>query len=274
MDSLVKYYETETDIVYLVNQNNQGLVSVPKDLKDNIRVFMIFKDNSLQGLQQQDRDKLALEMQDISKRINRDNEDGIFLVNFIGDEIIRNGTAFNYSNELQKTKGLVNTVYNNLLGNGKVKKENFIKKVELLYSDNRYNSFINWVCLQNPSKFHAINYQQLFNNTNNKNLEKSDVFINQNSASIFNEPNRQSSMMAMQSNIKPISESLSIGTPKFNPNGQYFGYSANNLSKPKTLVRKLPPNNGSAAFIKWYTTLFILIMSIVIGISISIFLVK
>ena len=102
----------------------------------------------------------------------------------------------------------------------------------------------------------------------------SDVFINQNSASIFNEPNRQSSMMAMQSNIKPISESLSIGTPKFNPNGQYFGYSANNLSKPKTLVRKLPPNNGSAAFIKWYTTLFILIMSIVIGISISIFLVK
>lgn len=266
MSNLVKYYVTETNTIYMIKGNGHGLVSVPNVLKNNIKIFMIFKDNSLQVLQQKDRNQLISEMLEINKKINRNNNEGMFIVTFIEDEILKNEDPFVFNEELDKIKELVNTIYNKLLSEGNLRKENFVKKVELVSLDGKYDSFINWLCLQNPSKFHAISYQQLLKNTE----EKNNVFINQNSASIFNEPTKQSTMMGMQSNIKPINESLSIGTPKVVPNNNNYQH-----IKQKTLVRTMPNNRpGSAAFIKWYTTLFILLASLVIGICVSIVLVK
>jgi len=267
MNNLMKYYVTETGIIYIINSDSQGLASVPKDLKDDIKVFLIFKDSSLQVLQPQDRNQLITEMQEISKKINSNNNNGIFIVTFLEDEVLKSENAFTYYKKLGDIKKIVNIIYNKLLGDGSVTKDNFIKKVELIMADDRYNSFINWVCLQNPSKFSSISYQELLKNYDI--ASHSDIFINQNAASIFNEPNRQSSMMAMQSNVKPINESLSIGTPRNIPTNVNRQYVA-----PKTLVRTLPNNRGSAAFIKWYTALFILLASVVIGICISIVLVK
>ena len=124
--------------------------------------------------------------------------------------------------------------------------------------------------MQSPSKFSTISYQQLLKEYDI--TSHSDIFINQNAASIFNEPNRQSTMMGMQSNIKPINHSLSIGTPQ-NIESQID----KRYVKSKTLVKELPNNHnnhGSAAFIKWYTALFILLAALIIGFCISIVLVK
>lgn len=278
MNNLVKYYEAETNVVYMIN--NQGVVSIPKVLEDNIRIFMTFKSN----YEGQDKNKLMFDIQEISKKINQNNTNSIFILSFVSDEILKNESVYNYSKVLEEIKRSVNIVYNNILRRGTLKKESFVKKIELFSLDIKYNSFINWLCLQNPSKFQIFNHSQLVNNDKFKN--QSNVFINNNTASIFNEPNRQSIMVAMQSNIKPISESLSIGTPKIdntndssgggpiNAGGQYFGYSSDAISNQKTLVKTLPNNHGSAAFIKWYTTLFILLISLAIGIAISVVLVK
>lgn len=279
MNNLMKYYVTENDIIYIIKGENQGLVSVPTNLKYDIKVFLIFKDASLQILQSQDRKKLISEMQEISKKINSNGNNGIFIVTFLDDEILKNENAFTFYKELADIKKIVNIIYNKLLGDGNITKDDFIKKVELITADERYNSFINWICLQNPSKFDVISYEQLLKDYDI--TSHSDIFIRQNSASIFNEPNRQSTMMGMQSNIRPINESLSIGNPRpeyygdnassgggpINAGGQIFGQN----NKQKVLVKTLPTNHG---FIKWYTTLFILLASIVIGVSISLVLIK
>lgn len=268
MDELMKYFETGTNSLYVLDDNNQSLVSIPKDLASNIKVFMIFKDKSLQ---EQNRNNFINEIYGIARMLNNGNNDALFIVNFVNNNVLDSPSENTYSEELDKIKGLVNNVYNKLLKEGKVKRENFIKKVQLISLDGRYNPFTNWVCTKNPSKFRAAYCPPVSTNTNANIKPKSNVFINQNSASIFNEPNKQSSMMVMQSNLKPINESLSIGTPT---NFNYANSNNKEIVKQKTLVKKLPTNHKNAAFIKWYTTLAILLFSIVFGIVISVVLVK
>lgn len=275
MDELVRYFETGTNSIYVLDDDNKSLISVPKDLADNIKVFMIFKDKSLQ---EQNRNYFINEIYGIARMVNNSNNDALFIVNFVNNNVLNSPSENTYGEELDKIKGLVNNVYNKLLKDGTAKREKFIKKVHLVSLDARYNPFINWLCVKNPSKFRVAYSTKVSTNINTSDNEKSkiDVFINQNSANIFNEPNRQSSMMVMQSNLKPISESLSIGAPTnlnyANSNSEQ--YNNKKIVKQKTLVKKLPNNHNNAAFIKWYTTLAILLFSIVFGIFISVVLVK
>ena len=319
MNNLVKFHETESDTIYMIQDKMQGLVDVPHDLKDNIKLFMIFKDNTIESLQENERQSLISEMINFSKNINNDSEDGLFVVAFIEDSILTNVNAFTYSEELYKIKSLVNNIYNKLLGEGKVRKENFIKKVELLYSDERYKTFMDWLCLQNHSKFHANNYQELLNknivkennNTlpqdiattpvqsfNNKNAEKVNISPDKVNNLNIGQPTINTSTFNEQSlnnvtqpnNVIPISEKLSIGSVKqihnFN-NNQFYGDATSSgggpsnapnqsseLAKTKTLVKTMPTNHRNAAFINWHTIILILVMSFVIGISFSIYLLK
>lgn len=266
MDNLVKFYENDTDIMYTINSGGCGLVSIPKDLKNNIKVYMIFKDIAMQ---EHEKRKLMIDMQSISKLVNEKEKDALLIVFLIGSDFLLNENVINYGKEQVKIKELINNIYNKILKEGTLKKENFIKKVEIISLDNKYIDFTNWLCMQNPLKFHSISYQKLLASDNK-------VFTNQNTASIFNEPNKQSTIMGMQSNIRPTEQSLSIGTPNVqpvnNPNNHPVGY--NQQLYQKSLVKNGPNNHGSSAFIKWYTALFILLASLVIGIISSLILLK
>lgn len=267
MNDLINFYENDTDILYSLIGVGQGLVSIPKDLKDDIKLFLVFKDSVSQ---ETERRKLVADLQSISKSINKNN-DAILLFSLMPNNFLLNENIVNYGMELTKIKKSVNMIYNKLLGEGKLKKENFIKKIEILSLDNKYRDFSNWLCKQNPEKFHLTEYKLEFKQDVPK--KQTDVFSSQSSASIFNEPTNQSTMMGMHSNTKANEQSLSIGTPNLtglnfstNPNAQKI--------HEKNLVRNYPNNHGSSAFIKWYTTLFILIGSLVIGIIASLILIK
>ena len=265
MDEPMKINENEANVIYKLNGNQQGIFSVPKHLNNNIKVFMFFCDNKLEY---SDQNKLISSIQSISSTLNKDEDNGICIISFVDSDFLKNQNVVGFGNQFIKTKKLVNTIYNYLLKDGNVQKENFIKKVELISFDNNYTAFIDWLCSQNPSKFHSFDYQSLFVQKNNTNIQKG-VFINNNEASIFNEPTKQSAMTASQTGIKPITQSLSIGNPKFennyNPsNNQYSGYN-NQAINQKQLVRIPPNNHGSSAFIKWYNVLLILGLSLVIG---------
>ena len=291
MNNLLKLYENQYDTIYVVNDKIQGLVDIPKNLKNNIKLFMIFKDDNLDKLHETEKQKLITEIINTSKKINSNNDEGLFVVAFIEDNILTNTNAFTYTNELYKIKSLVNNIYNKLLSEGKLKKENFIKKVELLYSDNRYKNFMDWLCLQDSSKFHANSYQELLNNNNtlqtppviqpniNNNMSIESKMTLNNTQQINNNISIQN--VTQPNNTTPITETLTIGSVKpsqiYNdttssgggPSNQFIGQS-NQLAKPKILVKTLPKNN--AAFINWSTIIFILTMSFVIGISLSIYL--
>lgn len=260
MTNLTKYYETANENVFIINSNRQALASVPKNLNNNIKIFLTFKDNSFQNMNDTDRNSLFYEIQEVSQKITDNSSSGIYITAFLNDQIINDDRENSYSTELNKIKNIVNCVYNKLLIDGQIKKGDVIKRLELVYTDSKYNGFINWLCLQNPKKYHAVSYQNIINDKKSEN--RNGVFINNNSASIFNEPNKQSTMMGMQSNMRPINESLSIGTPQNLPNFS------------KTLIKSTPNNHGNAAFIKWYTSVFILVICLIIGVVVSLILVN
>lgn len=259
MTDLVKISENETDVIYIIDK--QGMVVIPKNLTNNINFFMFFNEYTSQ---ENERANLINNMNSFIRTVNQNEKNSILLVSFLESQSISLSSA--YTIVFDNVKKFVNTVYNILLSKGNLRKENFIKRIELLTFNNAYNQFANWLCLQYPAKFRFAGYQ--FNVSKNDNLKKSDMFISNNSANIFNEPTRQSTMMGMQSNIRPVDESLSIGTPKIenisNTNMQTIRYNNNSYFN----------NHGNAAFIKWYTALFILLVSLVIGIGISIVFVK
>lgn len=279
MYDLIRFFENENYTMYTLSVNGQVFVSVPKNLKNSIKTFMFFKDSMLP---EHEKNKLMSDIQSIYDRINNDNESGILIVSLFDSNFLMNENVINYGKELVKIKNIVNSIYNKLLSESEVKKENFVREVKLLTFDNKYRDFSSWLCMQNPARFQSMGYHELFP-IEEKN-KKTEYFTNQSTASIFNEPNSQSTMMGMQSNIKPIEASLSIKTPKFEDNsgsgggpsnsgGQYNNYT-NQMTNQKILVKTLPHNHGNAAFIKWYTALFILLASLVVGITVSLVLVK
>lgn len=280
MYDLIRFFENENYTMYTLSVNGQVFASVPKNLKGNIKTFMLFKDSILQ---EQEKNRLMSDMQAIYNRINTNDESGILIVSLFDSNFLMNENVVTYGKEFVKIKNIVNSIYNKLLSDGEVKKENFVREVKLLTFDSKYKDFSSWLCMQNPSRFQSMGYYELF--PVQEESKKSEFFTSQNTASIFNEPNSQSTMMGMQSNIKPIEASLSIKTPKFedisssggggpvNSGGQYVNYT-NQISNQKKLVKTLPHNHGNAAFIKWYTALFILLASLIIGITVSLILVK
>lgn len=280
MDNLMKFSETESDIIYMID-NNQGLVSIPKDLKNNIKVFMMFGDSNIS---EEERNKIVNNISEVSKRINDNDDDGICIVTFINSDVTNTNDAIIYTEELNRIKMLVNNIYNKLLAEGKFTKDNFVKKIELLYTDLKYKNFMDFLCLQNPSKFHANSYQELMNevirensnsnmdNTNTTTVNNTPVsnasnnYVNNNVTypSQFDSNTdyiNNTNSLAKPNSVEPINEGLSIGSVPF----EY-----QNLNN-KTLV-KTKPNN--AAFIKLPTIIFIIAMSLVIGITISVSLLK
>jgi len=279
MDDLMKYYETSSDVTYVLDDQDQGLVFFPKNLTNHVKIFSIIKDKSLFEYH---RNNLINEFLYISKMINNGNNDAIYVMSFIKSDFLSSGNIEDYSKELDKIKKHVNIAYNSLLREENLKRENFIKKIQLVSLDIRFTNFINWICQKNPNKFRAVNYQALVNSTPTRKEQpkSSSMFINNNSANIFSEPTRQSAMTAaMQSNGRPVKESLSIGTPRFD--SYYTGSSSSggggpknsfNNAKTKTLVKKRPI--GGQGFIKWPTIVFILLMTLLISFTITVYLIK
>lgn len=274
MANTTKIYENEIDVVYTLNSDLYGMFSVPKDLDNNIRVFMMFGNNPQN---ENDRNSVVERILKISKNINSNNNDGLCIVAFLDNNILANNDSILYEKSVAKIKNLVNEIYNKLLAQGNYTKSNFIKKVELLYEDNKYLDFINYLCAHNPEKFHANSYQEIMNNnslgeniyTNNLNSSLTgDNLISQAGYSTpvsFGVNNNQST-------VQPVSETLSIGSyiPYYDDTSGSGGPS-NSVDKNKVLVKKLPK---SAAFIKISTVLLILVLSLVIGIGFSIYLLR
>lgn len=263
MVNLIKYYETEKEIFYLLSDENQALVTIPKDLNNNIKVFMSFKDKDFKSINEEERKNIINEMKEVKENIK---ENSIIIDMFALQNNLEDNNAFAFSNELNNIKQVVNTIYNTLLQNGNVKKEDFVKKVELISLDNKYDNFINWLSMQNPNKFNKYDYQQILE----KKKSEEELFLQKTQTSIFR-----------KDEIKPIIESLSIGMPQLTNNSntpvssQYNN--EENINKnfvPKTMTLKPNQNSKNAGFINWTTTLFILTISLIIGIVTSVLILK
>lgn len=276
MDGLMKYYETTNDITYVLGDENQSIVSIPKDLANHIKIFVIIKDKSLF---EHNRNNIVNEIFYISKMINNGNNDAIYLVSFVNSNLVVNQNEEVYSKEINRIKEHVNIAYNSLLRNGSLNKGDFIRKVQLISLNNKFANFINWTCMKNPTKFRAVNYQAVVSSIPNEQVNKNPMFIDNNSANIFSEPTRQSAMVAaMHSNGKPINEALSIGTPRVSPNmntkvsannGGYFKIKDNNV---KSLSHT--PSVGGQGFIKWPTIIFIMLITLLVSFTITVFIIK
>ncbi len=277
MDGLMKYYETTSDITYVLGEENQSIVSVPKDLANHIKVFVIIKDKSLF---EHNRNNLLNEITYISKMINNGNNDAIYMVSFINSNLIVNPNEELYSKEVKKIKEHVNIAYNSLLKSSSFKRENFIRKVQLVSLNGKFTNLINWTCMKEPTKFRAVSYQTFIDTTPKEPVKKNPMFIDNNSANIFSEPTRQSAMVAaMHSNGKPVNEALSIGTPRVNPNMNAH-VSANNGGyfkiKDNQDINTLSFDNSKLkqGFIKWPTIVFIMVITLLVSFTITVYIIK
>jgi len=259
MKNLTFLEETENAIIYVVNDELQGLVSIPKVLTNNIKVYMTLEDET--------KNEFISQMKEITKTINN-NLNGILIIAIMKNNI----NEIEYPNILDKIKNLVNKIYNDILNEKKLTKNNFIKKIEFISSEKQYKNLINWLCLQNPNKFH-LEHQKL---TETKKLNEHDIATsNIENRAINPSPQFNSSNYV---NATPITEKLTIGsfTPPINNTNFPQNKTTNNINQQeinnKTLIKVSYHNNS--AFIKLPTIIFIIIMSLVIGITFSISLLK
>lgn len=269
MNNLTFLEETENTTIYVVEDELQGLVSIPKDLNNNIKVYMAFEKN---------KNEFISKMKEITKTINN-NQDGILIITIIKNNI----NEIDYPNILAKIKNLVNKIYNDILKEKKVTKENFIKKIEFLSSEEEYNNLINWLCLQNPNKFH-LNNQKLMNTKILNETTRGEILtqnIEKITISPFSQPiNNLNNTNGTENNLEPITEKLTIGsfTPTINNSSFPKNETTNNVNQPEEVNKKkllrVPDHHNNAAFIKLPTIIFVLIMSLVIGITFSISLLK
>lgn len=272
MNNLIKLQANETGTIYILDEKLQGLVSVPNDLKNSIKVFMLFKASTEKEI---DKDKVINEILEVSRQINLGEDNGICIVTFMNNNL-SDSNALTYANELNNIKGFVNKIYNSLLRDGKLTKENFVKRLELLYKDDEYKSFIDFLCIQDSDKFHSNSYDELIN----KKISESPAISNLNNSNLSNQVVNpvdnndiiNNSSIITPTNISPVNETLSIGNIPINhqsTENDTSGGPSNNISNNKLLV-KTKPN----AFIKLPTVILILLMSFVIGISFSLYFLK
>lgn len=136
--------------VYSSNDSNgmSYYVSVPNNLNSFLRFFIMFKnENDLK-----DSDGVIKSMSKVNKNIDDINYSEILIFSELSDEI----EASSYVNELARIKEIVNDIYNTLLKNG-LRKDLFVRKIEVIISNELHRKFLNWVSLQNKDKFHLIN---------------------------------------------------------------------------------------------------------------------
>ena len=169
--------------------------------------------------------------------------------------ITNNIPEVDYIYELSRIKRLVNQVYNLVLKEKNLSRDKFIRKIEILNNGNN-KEFVNWLCVHYSNKFYKSG------------MQVDNVF--KNNDVIFNTPKTDTvnNVPVVNSSYTPTDEKLSIG--EINPVYK-------TLPNPNTQVNTggfYRSSNNNAAFIKLPMIILVLLLSTIIGVGISIFMLK
>ena len=198
----------------------------------------------------QDNIKLCLSFEknqtDLVNSMNKYRTEG----NILFLTITNNISEVDYINELARIKKLINQVYNLILKEKKLSRDKFIRKIEILNNGNN-KEFANWLCEHYSNKFYigeALN---------------DDIFKDKDV--IFNTPETDTvnNVPVVNSSYTPTDEKLSIGEV------DSIYKEAVNVSKGSYRA-----SNNNAAFIKLPMIILVLLLSTIIGVGISIFMLK
>lgn len=232
MDNLIKYQEDDYGIIY---SYLDSFISVPNNIRDNIKLCLSFEKNQT----------------DLVNSMNKYRING----NILFLTITNNINEVDYINELSRIKRLVNQVYNLVLKEKKLSRDNFIRKIEILNNGNN-KEFVNWLCEHYSNKFYK------------NDMQVENVFSNNDV--IFNTPKTDTvnNVPVVNSSYTPTDEKLSIG--EIDP--IYKTLSNTNSSQNNGGFYR--SSNNNAAFIKLPMIMFVLVLSTIIGLAISIFMLK
>lgn len=210
-------------------------ISVPNGIQNNIKLCLSFEKNQT----------------DLVNSMNKYRTEG----NILFLTITNNIPEVDYIYELSRIKRLVNQVYNLVLKEKNLSRDKFIRKIEILNNGNN-KEFVNWLCEHYSNKFYKSG------------MQVDNVF--KNNDVIFNTPKTDTvnNVPVVNSSYTPTDEKLSIGEidPVYktlpNPNTQI-----NNSGFYRS-------SNNNAAFIKLPMIILVLLLSTIIGVGISIFMLK
>lgn len=210
-------------------------ISVPNGIQNNIKLCLSFEKNQT----------------DLVNSMNKYRTEG----NILFLTITNNIPEVDYIYELSRIKRLVNQVYNLVLKEKNLSRDKFIRKIEILNNGNN-KEFVNWLCEHYSNKFYKSG------------MQVDNVF--KNNDVIFNTPKTDTvnNVPVVNSSYTPTDEKLSIG--EINPVYK-------TLPNPNTQVNNggfYRSSNNNAAFIKLPMIILVLLLSTIIGVGISIFMLK
>ena len=210
-------------------------ISVPNGIQNNIKLCLSFEKNQT----------------DLVNSMNKYRTEG----NILFLTITNNIPEVDYIYELSRIKRLVNQVYNLVLKEKNLSRDKFIRKIEILNNGNN-KEFVNWLCEHYSNKFYKSG------------MQVDNVF--KNNDVIFNTPKTDTvnNVPVVNSSYTPTDEKLSIGEidPVYKT-----------LPNPNTQVNNggfYRSSNNNAAFIKLPMIILVLLLSTIIGVGISIFMLK
>lgn len=210
-------------------------ISVPNGIQNNIKLCLSFEKNQT----------------DLVNSMNKYRTEG----NILFLTIMNNIPEVDYIYELSRIKRLVNQVYNLVLKEKNLSRDKFIRKIEILNNGNN-KEFVNWLCEHYSNKFYKSG------------MQVDNVF--KNNDVIFNTPKTDTvnNVPVVNSSYTPTDEKLSIGEidPVYKT-----------LPNPNTQVNNggfYSSSNNNAAFIKLPMIILVLLLSTIIGVGISIFMLK
>lgn len=156
MENAVKIKELENSNIYVINDDKLGTyyLLLPKKIISDIKIFMVFDNDDDVNIQ----NKLEV----YGNKVDKDNITEILLMVRDKDNLLSNGN--NYESEFIRIKGIVNTVYNFLISNN-INKELFIRKIELIDDEGKYNDFIDWLVMVNSKRFTKYGNNVVLNNS-------------------------------------------------------------------------------------------------------------
>lgn len=212
-----------------------SFISVPNSIQNNIKLCLSLEKNQT----------------DLVNSMNKYRTDG----NILFLTITNNISEIDYINELARIKRLVNQVYNLVLKEKNLSRDKFIRKIEIINNGNN-KEFVNWLCEHYSNKFYKSG------------MQVDNVF--KNNDVIFNTPKTDTvnNVPVVNSSYTPTDEKLSIGeidpVYKTLPNSNM---QANNGGFYRS-------SNNNAAFIKLPMIMLVLLLATIIGLSISVFMLK
>lgn len=210
-------------------------ISVPNGIQNNIKLCLSFEKNQT----------------DLVNSMNKYRTEG----NILFLTITNNIPEVDYIYELSRIKRLVNQVYNFVLKEKNLSRDKFIRKIEILNNGNN-KEFVNWLCEHYSNKFYKSG------------MQVDNVF--KNNDVIFNTPKTDTvnNVPVVNSSYTPTDEKLSIGE---------IDSVYKTLPNPNTQVNNggfYRSSNNNAAFIKLPMIILVLLLSTIIGVGISIFMLK